>query len=257
MKYKLDLTKLLTWILALFAASTIAYNFSGQVYLHLAATLGFALILYWLYSNFSSKHKSIWTTMITGLLIFLILDPGSEPIHLLVPLIATFLAITLKFFVEYKGSPMVNPAAAGILLTAAIAAIIPNFGPAETSWWGTNFQQVIPFALLIVWLILGLYKLKKLPLVATFLLTHFIVLYLRGANMEAMTLIFGSPEIYFLAGILLIDPKTSPLKVRQEVYYGLVAALFLNIFIQYEVHHAGLFAVVAANFSNVLLNPKK
>jgi hypothetical protein len=42
---------------------------------------------------------------------------------------------------------------------------------------------------------------------------------------------FLTGNVLFLALIMLIEPKTSPIKVHQQVAFGIVAALVLTIFI--------------------------
>ncbi len=255
MKFKLDPTKLLVVLLTLLSGFGIAFNFSGEILLHLLATLGFALVLYWFYSYFSSKHKSIWDTIITALIIFLVLHYGAG-VELLYPLVATFVAITWKFFFEYKGSPIVNPSAGAILIAAAVIPLFGNVDTAFVSWWGTSFAAPLTMILIIPWTIYGSYKWKKLPIVATFLLVHLLVMVFRGEGGSLIESTFADSTIYFLASVMLIEPKTSPTKTQQQVYYGIVAALFYNIFLQYGVPYFGLFAIAAANLANILLRPK-
>ena len=118
MNFKLDPIKRFSLFLMVFAGVAIGYNWSTTVLLHLAATLGFGLVLYTLYTRFSSKHKNVWDTVVTCLIIFLLLHPGQTLVSLIFPLVAVFIAETIKFFVEWKNSPIINPAAGGILVLA-------------------------------------------------------------------------------------------------------------------------------------------
>ena len=135
MNFKLDPIKRFCLFLTIFAGVAIAYNWSNDVLLHLAATLGFGLVLFALYSKLSIKRKNVWDTVITAELIFLLLHYGTGLSSLIYPLMAVFIAETLKFFIEWKSSPIVNPAAAALLLTAGIGALI-GWDMPFVSWWG-------------------------------------------------------------------------------------------------------------------------
>lgn len=266
MKLKLHPIKSFTAFLGLLALFAVIRNFSEFVLLHLVATLGFALVLYWLYSFVSSKHKNIWNTVTTALIIFLVLHFGSELIDVAYPLVATFIAITIKFFVEYKGSPVFNPAVAGLLLTAAIAAVVPGLENPFVSWWGASFGPSfslfglnwgLSFFIVLAWILVGLGKWKKLPILVTFLIAHWVLVTLKGEGMNVLAYTLTDSTIYFMVAAMLVEPKTSPLRSRDQMYYGLVAALGYHVFLQYQVPYAALFAIAVANLANVLLKPRR
>lgn len=256
MKFKLDPTKKLVVMLSLFAALVTAFNFSGSVLLHLCTTLGFSLILYWLYSTFSSKHKNIWNTVITGLIIFLVLHHGVTAPAIVAPLLATFFAITIKFFIEYRGSPIVNPAAAGILLSAAIVTVVFQ-DSALVSWWGASFQGKLSLVLILFWLAFGVKKWAKWQSVLGFLLANAVLLVLRGQPWSFIQYVYLDSTIYFLAAIMLIDPRTSPVRARQQWAFGLVAAVAYNILLEYGVSYAGLFSIITANLAWLMVKPRR
>ena len=256
MKLKLDPTRKLVLALSALVLGATIYNFSGAVLLHLTATIGFALALYWFYTKFSSKRKNIWNTLITAEIIFLVLHYGTSGLDLIYPLIATFIAITWKFFVEYRGSTVVNPAAGSILLMAAIVALIPGLDKAFVSWWGASFMGYFSLVIVALWMIFGVDKWKKWPAVISFLIAHAAVLIFRGQSFDFISYVFTDSTIFFFATIMLVDPMTSPSKKRDQIYFGLVAALFYNVFTQYGIPYYGLFAIVAANLANILLKPK-
>ena len=206
---------------------------------------------------FSSKHKLIWNTIITSLIIFLVLDYGSELVDVVYPLVATFVAITLKFFWGWKGSPVINPSVAGMLIMAGIVALLPTFENAFISWWGASFQGWVSLSVVLAWIVLGLRKWRKWPLVASFLAAHAVILVLRGMETETIRFIFADSTIYFLAAAMLIDPKTSPINNRQQMIYGLLAALMLNSLMHANAPHAELFAIATANIGYMTMRPVK
>jgi len=257
MKLKLDPIKQFTLFLGILSALAIGFNPTSQILLHLTGSLGFGLILYWFYSYFSSKHKLIWNTIATCLIIFLVLDYGTEFKDVLYPLITTFISITIKFFWEWKKSPVVNPSVAGLLIMAGIVAILPNMDNAFISWWGTSFQGFLSLAVVLGWIFIGLCRWRKWPVVATFVAAHAVLLILRGMETETLRFIFTDSTIYFLAGAMLIDPKTSPIQNRQQVVFGLLAALVYNSLLHGGAPHAELFAIAAANIGYMAMKPVK
>ncbi|MFT7183844.1 MAG: hypothetical protein ACI9QC_000168 [Oceanicoccus sp.] len=257
MKFKLHPIKQFTLFLSVMAALAIAFNPTGQVLLHLAATLGFGLILYWFYSYFSSKHKLIWNTIVTSLIIFLVLDYGLEVKDVIAPLIATFVAITVKFFWGWKGSPVINPSVAGMLIMAGIVAVLPSMDNAFISWWGADFRGWVSMSVIAVWILFGLRKWRKGHLVITFLVAHAILLVLRGGSQESIQFIFTHSTVYFMAAAMLIDPKTSPMQNRQQIVFGLLAALVYNSLLQASAPYAELFAIAAANIGYMAMRPIK
>lgn len=262
MLFKLDPIKRFACFLLIFAGIALGSNFSNQVLLHLAVTLGFGLLLYAFYIRFSSKHKNVWDTVITCLILFLVLHYGEAKIELLYSLLTTFIAITLKFFLEFRGSPMVNPAAGSILLTAGILKLFsveatmyfPGTHLPFASWWGTSYEGWISLALIALWIVGGFYVWKKFPILVTFLLAHAIFFYWQSGtweseNLDSLRFVFTDSTIYFFASIMLPEPKTSPFLPKQQVLYALLAAALYNGFNELSVPYFELFALVGANLT--------
>lgn len=256
MKYKISPLQEIALFLGVMSVGAIGFNFSSQVVLHLAVTLGFALILYWLFSLVSNKHKNIWDTVTTALIIFLVLHYGTGYGDALYAAAATLLAMVVKFFVEYKSSPIVNPAAAAILLMAALAALVPSWPSPIVSWWGASFRGPVSLALIILWVVFGLAKWRKYPTVLAFLFTHLLLMIFRGESGSFIQYTFTDSTIYFLAAVMLVEPKTSPAFPRRQAFYGIIAGIVYNVLVKYNAPYFGLFSIVAANLANVLLLPR-
>lgn len=240
--------------LILFSAFALGYNFSNDVLLHLAATLGWGLVLYAVYSRFTIKRKNVWDTVITSLIIFLLLHYGTDLNDLAHPLLAVFLAITLKFFVEYKSSPIVNPAAAGLLLSAGILAFFPVEQP-FISWWGASFWTLpwgIPLSLVLmaVWVLGGFYVWRKWPLFFAFLISYGVLYFLQTGDGEALRFILMNSTLYFFATIMLSEPKTSPVLPWKQAVYGTLAGVLFVCLGTWNVPYYELFALVGANLLN-------
>ena len=192
--------------------------------------------------------------MITGLILFLLLHPG-EPVY---ALIAVSAAMLLKYFMNYKGSPVVNPAVFGLLVAVGVGHWLPNVDSAFVSWWGTAYSPYYVSLIIVgAWIILGLNKWRKLPIFLSFMVVHVLLLTLRGMGMDFIWYTLTDSTIYFLAAAMLTEPKTSPLRYQQQAQFGAVGAIAYNILMHYSAPYFALWAIVFANAANLLFKPKK
>ena len=151
MKLKLNPLQKVTAVLAIYALGVLAINFDQNIIYHILATVGFGIILFFIFSKLSGKKKNIYNTLISALIIFLVLHYGTETSDLIYPLLTTFITIFSKFFLEIKGSPVINPVVFGLLLTYFISTLIPSLEPLFISWWGSSYgYNEIPIALIII-----------------------------------------------------------------------------------------------------------
>ena len=247
MTFKLDPIHRAAYFMIAFAAAALATHFTEQVLLHLCATLGFALLLWVLFTKFSAKHKNLWDTVITGLILFLLLHYGATPADLVFPLTATFIAMVIKFFVEWKNSPILNPVAAGLLGSTLVLAFVPGLGHPFVSWWGASFSGPLSLSLMVLWIVAGLYQWKKWETVISFLAVHAILLLIRGEGPAGLEFTFTDSTIYFFTTIMLVEPKTSPFLPKQQVAYGSFAALLYNFLAHSGTPYFELFTLIGAN----------
>lgn len=260
MNFKLDPIKRFCLFLTIFTGVAVGYNWSSDVMLHLAATLGFGLVLYTFYTWISSKHKNVWDTVISCEIIFLLLHYGTGLSALAYPLMAVFIAETLKFFIEWKSSPVVNPAAAGLLLTAGAAALIGWELP-FVSWWGASYWALpigvsVSLILMAVWIVGGFNVWRKWSLFFSFLLAYGAFEAIRGLSLADLQFTFLDSTVYFIAAVMLPEPKTSPFLPWKQVVYGVLAAALCSGLVYLDVPYAALFAIVAANLFNAGLKWK-
>lgn len=248
MNLKPNPTQQVVLVLALITAGSIFKNFNTAVLLHLAVTLGFALALFGLLVLITKKQKNIWNTIISALIICLLLHHGSLP----VAITATTIAIFAKFFLEYKGLSIINPTVLGLLIASFI------FDSTLISWWGASYQFQLtlpsmtlhlnfPLFILLIWILFGLQNWRKLPLLLTFLPLHLIALFIRQQELSTIKFVFTDATIYFLAAIMLVDPKSSPLLPRQQIIFAIIAALAYNLLAKFNIPNFELYAILVAN----------
>lgn len=226
---------------------------------HLGATLGFALILFKILSVLTKKKKLLSNTITSGLILFLVLHPPVQTINvndvatlkpLLYPLLATFFVMAGKFLIQWKGGPIFNPVVGGLLGLVIVSKLVPGWEDPFISWWGVSFQGYLSLGLMVFWLLWGLRKWRKYPIVLSFLAVYLFLLVALGVESETLDFIFKDATIYFFAGIMLVEPKTSPLTRGKQLVYGTAAAVMMTLFTVYGYPYFDLVAIATANVLN-------
>lgn len=170
-------------------------------------------------------RRGVWFfpsgALLSGLIVALILSP-SEPWF--VPAITAALAVASKYLLRTTHGHIFNPAA------LALVAAYFLFATGQ-DWWGALPDLPLPF--LIVLVATGLFiadRVNKLPMVLIFTGGYFLLFasYAYAADPGRVAEIFRTPDInatLFFAFFMLDDPPTSPARYRDQVIFGLIAAL--------------------------------
>jgi Na+-translocating ferredoxin:NAD+ oxidoreductase RnfD subunit len=168
------------------------------------------------------KRKRIMPdgAVITGLIISLVLSTTSS--WLLVAA-TSIISILSKHILVHRKKSIFNPAAFGLLLSIL-------FFRSGQSWWGA-FGDLPAWTL--VFLLIGGYaatnRVNKYPQVFSFLGTFFVLLFIMGHfNIGDASDALRPPfinAVLFFAFFMLTDPPTSPAKVKQQIIFGILAAV--------------------------------
>ncbi|WP_258535511.1 RnfABCDGE type electron transport complex subunit D [Bacillus sp. 03113] len=158
--------------------------------------------------------------IVTGMIIALVLS-AATPFY--ITIITSVVAILSKFLLKYNKKAIFNPAAFGLLTTAVI------FSNGQ-SWWGG--LSLFP-AWCMLFVAVGGYwitnKVNKFPQVFTFLCTIFLILLglvlLRNPSAAYLYQIPYINSILFLAFFMVTDPPTSPAKYKDQIWFGIIAAI--------------------------------
>jgi Na+-translocating ferredoxin:NAD+ oxidoreductase RnfD subunit len=159
------------------------------------------------------------SALLSGLIVAFILGP--QETWLVVAWVAGFASISKRVLASRR-EHIFNPAALSLLGSALF------FGSGQ-SWWGALGDAPGPFVLVLI--ACGVFlvdRLNKFGLVLAFLATYFAVFaavsLLNAANVAEM---FRTPFVQsalFLAFFMLTDPPTSPNRLADQLWYGVVAA---------------------------------
>lgn len=243
--------------LIIFGFIALLYNFRLEVWLSSAAIVLGAGLAYFALGRTKLGNRHLWqNAVISTVIAVLILNPLFELswINLLYLLLGGALVIGAKYFPSYRHQVIFNPVVAGLLALNYILvfiygteAVLPTF----VSWWGTDFAGSYSLLVLIPLVFYGAYRFRKLPLLLIFLGLNALYLGYRD-GLEAVNYIYTTGTIYFMAGVMMLEPKSSPIKIGWQAMAAVVAVL-----VYHEVHRIGLgnvelWAIVAVNMVHLI-----
>ncbi len=183
-----------------------------------------------------------YSALITGLIIGSVAQFNSQ---LYVIVLASALAIGSKYAMRLKKSHIFNPAAFGLF----ISLFLFSYGD---EWWITESLNVYGLSIILTpILIIASYKALKLPTSLSFLFTVSILFTLVGLYPLSFSgaffigLFYSLP--YYLAFIMVSEPKTSPYPIRQQICFGFLTGFLFIIFIAYSIPYPLLTPLLISN----------
>jgi ferredoxin-NADP reductase len=164
------------------------------------------------------------SSLITGLIVFLIMFPSGTGAGLGGILVAGVAAGASKFLLAVGGRHIFNPAATG----AVVATLL---GVGAAAWWVAN-PYMLP--VVAVGAALLLYRTRKLPMAAVFLVVALGIL-LAGLVQGGMApgaglqLVLTSYPVLFLLGFMMTEPLTLPPLRWQQCLFAAIVAVVLAL----------------------------
>ena len=156
---------------------------------------------------------------------------------------ASLIAILSKHFIRVQKKHVFNPAAFGIF-----ASII--LWGASTQWMGTYvWYIVVPFGFYLA------HKTRRLEIIVGYAVV-FLVFFGANAIMQRVSLlnVLGYSS-YFYIFVMLIEPKTAPIKPAGKYLFGAGAATLVFVLTQAGIRvDAELLSLLAMNATALLLN---
>lgn len=230
--------------------------------IYLLVTLGSGFIFWLIAGKITGKKKDWQNLVISGLIVFLVWHYGvvwdiSTPlpwVYLVWPMVAMLGAVLVKFFGYYKNAvSLLNPAAAGLLLATLAVWISEQFAGTSygfISWWGVNAGGWPTLILALFWTLFGTWKFRKQALVLSFLLFYAAGLFI-SQHIGLLTYTFTDATIYFLAAVMLAEPKSSPALPKQQMLTGVLAGIFFFAGNLLSIPYAEVWTIILVNVLNV------
>lgn len=263
MKLKLNATQETAALLILFTiGAVVRNNFQMQIFIHLAATVGLGVIIFYVFKYLTKKTKNIWNTIISCLIIFLIIHYGAKPTDALATMLVVTFVVFSKYFMEWKGSPIFNPVVLGFFGLEVLAKFIPSLQLSFLSWWGTGYSfisspiDILSITLCIIfgiWILFSFKTWRKWGVALSYLafLAISILLFYKVSPGEGqfdfLKFTFTNSTVYFFAFVMLSEPRTSPMLKHQQVIYGFLAAIFSTLSFTTNFPTSALLAILVPN----------
>ncbi len=215
------------------------------IFIHFLATLGVGTLLYGILQSATGKKKNYANTLVACLILFLVIAPPTTLQEVGLVALATILTMLIKYFGTIHGKPLVNPAAGGMLLSVAVAALVLPNSYFALDWWGTSFWKLfqidsvqirLSLVLILAWIVLGLGKWRRSAALLAFVVTALtcqIFMAFLAENVETqlgfLLYVFSDSTIYFFAAVMLIEPKTSPTSSQQQIIFGGIIGVIFSV----------------------------
>lgn len=158
--------------------------------------------------------------LLTGLIVAAILSPY-QPWY--VAAVTAAVAVVSKYLVRVHKANVFNPAALALIATYYLF-------DSEQSWWGA--LPDLPLTAILVLIVTGVYitnRLHKLPSALAFLGAYYMIFTVESfvGDPARVAELFRAPDLHaalYFAFFMVTDPPTSPVKIRDQIVYGLIAA---------------------------------
>lgn len=218
--------------------------------------------------------------LVSSLLIYLLLHPTNLWWLFILAFIGVFAG---KYFFTLKNQPIFNPAAFGIIFALYLSKLLNLLGLSDQtlliSWWGADIRQQFlaasPIALQIVIIVLLLAgfvffarSFKKLKYALFFFFTYGALFlgynaFVAQVSFTLMSELFAgllTDATPFLALVMLAEPKTSPITLRNQLYVGIASGTILFVFITMihdRIAEPFALTILAANSLTFILKQKR
>lgn len=222
----------------------------------IAVGTGYLLLACWIINRvfahvFDAPHNPE-SSLITALILALIITPPASAQSFVFLSAAAGLAIASKYILAIRGQHIFNPAAAAVVLTA--------FGAHQSASWWVGNVRLLPVVVLGGLLLTR--KIQRGRMVTIFIFTALLVTTLiaslhGGHAVTTFRNVVLNSSLFFMAFVMLTEPLTSPARLRQQRWYGLLAGALFSP----QIHLLGIYStpelvLVISNVFSYIVSPK-
>lgn len=231
--------RLVTVILGVLAGLSICLAAAGRLdtsvfgvdamLLTLLVILTVSLVVNLVVGRLVGAHPHLESSLITGLLLWFLYWPSTDATTLLWLAVIAALAQVSKYALAVRRRHLVNPAAAGVVLSLLLTEAFGIDAMPFTTWWAAS-EVLFPFVLIGAALVL--YRTRRLAVgalfaVAALVLTVAAQLQFGSSFDDALRFSLYSTPIVFFGGFMLSEPLTLPPRRGQQLAVaGLAAVVF-------------------------------
>ncbi len=214
--------------------------------------VGICLLANRIFASVFNAPANPESSLITALILALIITPPASIQGYVFLTAAAGLAIASKYLLTIRGRHIFNPAAVAVALTAIAAG-------ESASWW---VGSAVLAPVVIIGGLMLIRKVRRGQMVASFVLTAIaataaFALLGHGDIVGAIQKTFLQSSLLFLAFVMLTEPLTSPARLHQQRWYGMLTGLLFPP----QVHILSLYStpelvLLVGNVYAYFVNPK-
>ena len=198
-------------------------------------TLGVALfaissVIFFAFKYGLDRRKKYQHALISTFIILLVLSHAElNPIRGVLVMLLLYIS---KFLVKYKKQNIFNPVVFAVGITTLLAQFIPVLEIPPLDWSGIDirfpiFGTAFPLPLIFITLalIFNVGRLRKHPLALSFIASSLMLgLIIDGYDGGYLSVILST---VFIGSAIIVEPKTSPTKTKEQIIYGFALALLI------------------------------
>ena len=163
-----------------------------------------------------SVHSHLQSALITSSILTLLFTPSLAPTTLAAYAVIACITQASKFVVVYRARHVFNPAAFGAMAGGLLQLQF-------ASWW---VGSPVLFPLVALTGLAVLYKTRQLALGGAFLAAALAILAIRGVDIWTA---LSSWPLVFLAGFMLSEPATLPVRRWQKILVAIIVATITSL----------------------------
>lgn len=201
----------------------------GAMLVTLAVMVGASVVANILFGRSVGAHPHLESSVVTALILWFLYLPSTDAETLGWLALVAALAQASKYAFAWRGRHVVNPAAAGVVLSLAIGWAT-GWPIPFTGWWVASESL---FWFVLVGAVLVLYRTRRLALGAVFVVVAAAITLAWqtdfGASLgDALSFTAYSTPIVFFAGFMLSEPLTLPPRRRQQLAVAALAGVLFT-----------------------------
>ncbi|HPU12853.1 MAG TPA: FAD-dependent oxidoreductase [Aeromicrobium sp.] len=229
--------RLVTLLLLTLVAASFGYAAAGvllpaifgldAMVLTLVVLVGSSVLADWLLGRVLRVSVQLESALITGLLLWFLYWPSTQLSTLGWLAVIAILAQLSKFVIAVHQRHLINPVAAGVVISLIGAHYLPIENFPYPTWWIANssLTWLVVLAAVVLW-----WRTGRFALAATFVVfaTAFSMISTMSTGLEfaeAIRFAVVSSPIFFFAGFMLTEPLTLPPRKWQKLAAAALAAV--------------------------------
>ncbi|VAW29266.1 hypothetical protein MNBD_BACTEROID06-1440 [hydrothermal vent metagenome] len=211
---------------------------------------------------FDKKKKYLHSLISTFLIILMLSHADPEPVRGVLVILLLYIA---KFFVKYKGKNIFNPVVFTIGVITLLALFVPFLDVPPMDFTGIDIRfpivgLAVPLSLLPITLALlfNVARVKRHPLAISYIVISLLLgFFINAYSQDVFSYLI---IIMFVGAAVIIEPKTSPVKTKEQLIYGSLMAFFIAGLAVLNIPNAIAVGLLAGNvgyfiYNNRLIKP--